>query len=144
MSVVAFVYADWAARYPEFGTTVSSPQAADCFLQAGLYLDNTDASIVSDIPTRTMLLYMLTAHIAQLFYGSSLQANGPLVGRIDSATQGSVTVSVKTPEGIGMAGWCAQTKYGKAFWDATTKFRTGFYVRAPRPRFLGTWWARRW
>ena len=133
MTAVAFVYSDWAARYPEFGVTVTQPQAADSFLQATLYLDNTDGSVVQDIPTRTMLLYMLTAHIAQLGYGSSIQTVSPLVGRIDSATQGSVTVSVKMPEGIGLAGWLQQTPYGAAFWAATARYRAAQYI-VPRRR----------
>jgi hypothetical protein len=133
MTVVAFVYADWSLRYPEFSATVSSPQASDSFLQATLYLDNTDGSIVQDIPTRTMLLYMLTAHIAQLGYGSSGQTVSPLVGRIDSATQGSVSVSAKMAEGIGIAAWLQQTKYGTSYWAATARYRMATYV-APRRR----------
>lgn len=131
---VAFVYTDWSARYPEFATTVNSDQAGDCFLQATLYLDNSDASPVQDIPTRTMLLYMLTAHIAQIGFGSSQQPVSPLVGRINSATQGSVTVSVEGPGKAGSQAWYMQTRYGAAYWSATARYRVARYVPGCRRR----------
>lgn len=134
MTQVAFVYADWSTRYPEFTTTVNTGQASDCFLQATLYLSNADDSPVQNLPIRTMLLYMLTAHIAQIGYGSQGQAASPLVGRIDSASQGSVSVSAKSPEGLGMAGWCAQSKYGMAYWNATAAYRVARYIPPPRRR----------
>lgn len=134
MTQVAFVYADWSTRYPEFATTVNAGQAADCFLQATLYLDNTDASPVQDIPTRTMLLYMVTAHIAQLRFGSAGQPVSPLVGRIETATQGSVSVSAKAPAAAGTQAWFMQTQYGYSYWTATARCRIARYVPGPRRR----------
>lgn len=134
MTVVAFAYSAWNTRYPEFATTVNAGQAQDCFTQATLYLDNTDGSIVQDIPTRTMLLYMLTAHIAQLRYGSALKPANALVGRIDSATEGSVSVSVKAPEGLGILTWLQQTPYGLDYWAATSRYRTAKYIPGRRLR----------
>jgi hypothetical protein len=134
VTVATFVYASWAARFPEFAATVSSSQAADLFTnEAGLYLDNTDSSPVPDIPTRTRLLWLVTAHLAQLAYGSALKPLGPLVGRIDSATQGSVSVTAKYPDQAGLAAWFAQTPYGAEFWVATAYLRQ-FRYRAPAPR----------
>ena len=130
MTQVAFVYSDWSTRYPEFSSSVNATQAADCFLQATLYLDNSDGSIVQDIPTRTMLLYMVTAHVAALNFGTNTQPASPLVGRIDSATQGSVSVSAKMPDQIGLAAWFGQTRYGAQFWAATARYRVFQYVPA--------------
>src|ERR1700744_5931109 len=94
---VTFVYADWTAAYPEFTSTVNATQAQNYFDIAGPtggtgLLDNTGCGFIPNPPLQT-ILYLLTAHVAQLLAGSSLQANSSLVGRLSQATQGSVNVS---------------------------------------------------
>jgi hypothetical protein len=102
------------------------------FDEAALYCDNTPCSIVQDLNERTFLLNMVTAHIAALNAPLNGQPSSPLVGRISGATQGSVSVQTdfQVP---GSAAWFAQTKYGAAYWQATTKYRSMLYVRGPVP-----------
>ena len=122
-AVVTFDYTGWTLRYPEF-VSVTQPLAQAYFNEACLYCDNTGAGPVNDAPTLSMLLNMLTAHIAQLNAAIGGQAASPLVGRISEATEGSVHVSADLPAVPGSAAWFAQTKYGLAFWQATAQFRT--------------------
>jgi hypothetical protein len=134
MGVAVFNYAVWAARYPELAASVDAALAGAYFAEAGLYLDNTDTSIVDDVPTRLVLLNMVVAHIAALA-GATAAGKAGLTGRIASVTEGSVTISTEL-EVPGTAGWFAQSKYGLAFWQATTRFRTMRYLPGPRP-YLG-------
>lgn len=135
MGIAAFDYAAWVQRYPEFGA-VSEARAALFFAEAGLYLDNTDASPVSDVAMRGVLLNMLTAHIAVL--SGALEPTGQpsgMVGRVSSASEGSVSVSVDTGLTPGTAVWFQQTSYGLSFWQATKGFRSATYVAAPAYNF---------
>lgn len=130
MLISVFVYADWSARYPELSAWTSPQLAAMYFLEAGLYLDNTPTSPVSDIPTRTMLLYMLVAHIASINSPLNGQASSPLVGRISNATEGSVSVHTEMESFPGSANWFNSSKYGAAFWQATLSYRQARYIPA--------------
>ena len=131
MAVAVFDYALWAARYPEQAAFVAEPLAEAYFLEAELYLNNTDGSVVTDVPVRLLLLNMLVAHIAIL----NNPERGGLVGRIETATEGSVTVAVEMAE-PGTAAWFMQSTPGAAFWQATVRYRTMRYFVGPRP-FLG-------
>ena len=125
---VVFDYTAWTARYPEFAT-VASATAQLYFNEATLYLDNSTASIVQDGSPggqRATLLNMLTAHIAAL-------ASAQMVGRIASATQGSVTVATDYGAQPGTAAWFNQTKYGAQYWSAVAMFRTMQYACNPGP-----------
>lgn len=135
MAIAVFDYTAWVTRYPEFGA-VSAERAALFFAEAGLYLNNTDCSPVEDVATRLMLLNMVTAHIAAL--SGALEADGKpsgLVGRIASATEGSVSVSVNAGALPGSAEWYAQTSYGFSFWQATKWLRSAVYMPAPAYNF---------
>lgn len=146
--VVTFDYAVWVARYPEF-SSVSQPLAQSYFNEATIYLDNTACSIVQDTARRAVLLNMLTAHIAALNRkGTDGQLASPLVGRIDSATEGSVSVHADMPGGTANAAWFQQTPYGAAYWQATAQYRTMRYVPGPVTPIPFGWpyagvWARR-
>lgn len=132
MAVVSFDYAAWAARYPEFDATVDQAAATECFQDACLYLNNTDLSPVWDPLIRARYLNMITAHIAQLQYGSSLVPQSGLVGRIEQAAEGSVNVTVRYPELIGVAAWFSQTQYGAGYWAASAPFRSFRYRVGPQ------------
>ena len=128
---VAFDYSLWSVRYPELSASVGPTLAQLYFNEAGLYCDNSDASPISDDSVggeRSMFLNMLTAHIAALNASINGQPSSPLVGRVSSATQGSVSVSTDNQYLPGSVQWYQQTKYGAAFWAATAKYRTFFYV----------------
>lgn len=135
MAVAVFDYAQWAARYPALAATVDANLAGAYFVEAGLYLDNTDCSIVADVTTRLVLLNMLVAHIA-LLNGASAAGAAGLVGRIASATEGSVTINADFNARPGTEQWYAQTQPGASFWAATAAYRTMQYVPGPRP-YLG-------
>lgn len=138
MPVAAFDYALWSTRYPALAATVAQPLAQAYFDEAGQYLDNTDASPVADLVERGRLLNMLVAHIAAL----EARAASGVVGRVSSATEGSVTVAseLDTP---GSAAWYSQTAYGLSYWQATKRYRGFLYVAPATPAQYGrTSWRR--
>ena len=129
MAVVAFDPTGFLARYPEFAS-VNQATLGAYFNEATIYLNNTDASPVTDGSVgglRSTLLNMLTAHIAKL--NATVDGNAPsdLVGRVDQATQGSVSVHADMGQVPGSAAWYMQTKYGAAYWAATAAYRTMRY-----------------
>lgn len=135
MAIAVFDYAAWIARYPEFGA-VSAERAALFFAEACLYFDNTDGSSVQDVPTRLMLLNMMTSHVAQM--AGALSPTGTpdgKVGRVSSASEGSVSVSIDLNVKPGQAAWYSQTPYGLSFWQATKGLRSATYVAAPPYQF---------
>ena len=126
--VVVFDPAAWIAAFPEL--TATPQQAAQWFNQATLYCANTPDSPVPAVE-RATLLDLLTAHIGKLFQvkqDGSGQLESSLVGRIESATQGSVSVSAGAI--VGTPGWFQQTQYGVMYWQATAIYRTFRYRRA--------------
>lgn len=133
MNVVIFNYEIWSHIYPELAASVTQPQAQIYFNEATLYADNTPQSVVRDLTQRTVLLGMLTAHIAALRAPLNGQPSSPLVGRISSGTQGSVSVQTQLDMPAGSAQWFAQTKYGLQFWQATVQYRSMRYVPGPQP-----------
>lgn len=130
---VAFV-----ARYPEFAGC-SAVQLGAYFLESGLYCVNATWNPAYNAGVLPQLLNMVTAHIAWI---SAPRFNGlpavggapasPLVGRISSASQGSVSVNTESNYPPGSAQWYVQTTYGAAYWAATAPFRT-FRYSAPPP-----------
>ena len=130
------------SRYPEFGA-VDESRAALFFAEAGLYLNNTDCSPVADVAVRLMLLNMATAHIAVL--AGVLEPDGQpsgMVGRISSASEGSVSVSTDTGLQPGTAAWFQQTSYGLSFWQATKPYRSATYV--PATPYISDPWTPLW
>ena len=143
--VVVFNYQDWMAAYPEFAG-VTAPRAERFFNEACVFCDNTACSPVpydsTQTPTgpRDIYLAMLTAHIAAL--NGALDACGVVqagqglgvVGRIQSASEGSVSVSFgDMGSGDGPnAAWYNQTRYGATYWIATAQYRTWQYHLGPQ------------
>jgi hypothetical protein len=131
VAVVTFDPKGFKTRYPEFDG-IENSRLTLCFNDAGLYLNNTDNSPVSNVARRTSLLWMLTAHIA--FLGGYIDCgnNGQPkpVGRVSSASEGSVSADLDYMQATpGSGAWFNQTQYGAAFWQATTSLR-GFRYRA--------------
>jgi hypothetical protein len=138
-SPVQFDYDFWITVYPEFSSTVNSVQGQEYFNLAGLYLDNTPCSVVPVLdvngnPLRIRILGMITAQIAQLLAGSSIQPVSPLVGRISNAAEGSVNVATELNTPV-EAAWFAQTRYGLLAWQALLPFRTATYIPGPRAAY---------
>lgn len=137
MTIAVFDPAAFKLRYPEF-SGVSDTVLGQVFLDAELYLDNTDASIVPDATKRLRLLNMLVAHLCKLQGVAGLSGTGSAatgaapVGLLGSATEGSVSVSYDTSHiPKGSAAWFNQTQYGAMWWQSTVYLRTFRYV--PRP-----------
>ena len=155
---VVFSYSDWMAQYPQFATTVTTaPQAQNYFNQATLYCSNNDGTSTGNpggslgypgsplIPydttvnppkyDRLYILYLLTAHVAQLTVGcviaGAVVPPGPLVGRINSATQGSVSVGTDVGTVPAGAAWFYQTQFGIMAYTAMAPYRTARYRASP-------------
>lgn len=137
--VVVFDAAAFVGRYPEFNA-VNAGVLASLFGEATLMLDNTAASRVQQIEQRTPLLWMLTAHLTALNVGVNGEAPSPLVGRIASASEGSVSVNVDNGPQPATAAWYMQTKYGAQYWQMTASLRSAHYVPGcpQRPIFPST------
>jgi hypothetical protein len=132
--IASFNPAVFVGRYPEFAAAYSANPAlfASMFAEAGLYLNNTDCSIVQNVTLRGTLLNMVTAHIA--FLSGLLTADGQPrpVGRVSAANEGAVGASFDyTPATPGSGAWFAQSAYGSAFWQATTCYRGMQYCPQP-------------
>lgn len=139
--VVTFDPTAWKQAFPAFAT-LPDPVATGYFNLATLYLNNSPCSIVQDIPVRTMLLGLATAHLAQLFGGPTGSGQPGIVGRISSATEGSVSVSAEMLAESESAAWWDQTPYGAAWWAATVRFRSARYIAAPPYVFDRIPWSR--
>lgn len=129
--VVSFDYTAWLARFPQFTTTTDQSTGNACFEQACIMLNNTATSPVQDLNLRRQFLWLITAHIAQLMFGSSIQPVNPVVGRIASAAEGSVNFSAVMPLMFGNGAWYSQTQYGLMYWTATSPYRAFQYVAGP-------------
>lgn len=140
---VSFRYNEWAAAFPAF-KNVPEPTAAGYFLRASFLCGNQVTNPVNCVPGMLeMCLWLLTAHIATLnsprdangqAAGSNGLAPSPLVGRIDQATEGSVSVHADMGDanaGSPSQAWYMQTTYGAEYWAATAGVRTARYVARP-------------
>ena len=126
----------FAARYPEFSTL--DPTLLGLYAtEAGLYLANDGSGPVPDVPTQQMLTNMLVAHIAKLNATVNGVVPSGLVGRIASATEGSVSVSTDNGPASGSSAWFQQTTYGSAFWSATARYRSARYMPGYSPSQSG-------
>lgn len=129
MTVAVFDWTAWAALYPELvAKGVTQPYATALFGgPAGLLLDNTDCSPVADVARRLVFLNMVVAHLAYL--------QGPgssgLVGRVDQASEGSVSAHADYGTQSASAAYWLQSPYGALYWQATAPYRTMRYVPAP-------------
>ncbi|HFE6697600.1 TPA: DUF4054 domain-containing protein [Salmonella enterica subsp. enterica serovar Newport] len=151
MGTVTFDWQAFSALYPEF-SAVGQVSAAAMFGKATtLYLDNTDDSPVTDLNEREQLLFLLVAHLCSLRgLGSGKDGQDGLVGRITSASQGSVSVSADNSGSNDASWWYLQTPYGADYWQATAPYRSMEYVPGGSPsRYPGHYYrgygrGRRW
>jgi len=143
MPIVTFSPQLFTQRYPEFNA-LDPVLLGLYFNEATMYCRNDGGGPVHDIQTLTAFLNMLTAHIAALNGGVNGQSATALVGRVSSASEGSVHISVemKVPD---TASWLMQTKYGAAYWEASKPYRLGGHFVAPLgddtdiPSAFGRW-----
>ena len=134
--VVQFSAAEFVAQYPEF-TGLTNAAMLRGFNDAQFLLDNSCGSMVQDANLRLILLYTLTAHCCLIDAGTNDGAGNVtppqgIVGRIDNASEGSVSVSASYNDEVTQSeAYFIQTKYGAKFWQQTAPYRTMHYVGAP-------------
>ena len=135
--IVAFNAAEFKAMFPSFATVADGLLQAD-FDIATIFLNNSCCSIVRDGNTRLKLLYLVTAHIAALIQGENGKPPSGIVGRVDSATEGSVSVSAEYAKDMSMSeAYFSQTQYGAMFWQGTATFRSMHYIPPPASACVG-------
>jgi hypothetical protein len=162
-AVIAYDDADFKSLFPEFGNCTSQ-QGQSWFLQASTMCDNSASNplIRQGGGTNWMLqqaLYYLTAHLGYLSAPRDQDGNPTgqqgamaapqVVGRISSASQGSVSVQtdMQATGGTFSQAYYMQTKYGAAYWEMTKALRTFQYyatptiVPGPRPGFGRRFWS---
>lgn len=131
--IVTFDPAEFVTFYPEFATVAAGVLSRN-FQRATLQLDNSCGSRVKNAAKREILLGMLTAHLVALDPNGGANGNPAqgIVGRIDSATEGSVSATAQLSSQVSMSqAYYAQTSYGLEYWQATARFRTAVYIPAP-------------
>ena len=103
------------------------------FRHAESLLDNTKCSIVKDLEDRRNLLYLLVAHIAQLNH--QVETGSSVVGRVASASEGTVSISLDYGTMGNNERWYLQTPYGAMYWQMTKRYRSALYRlgKAPMP-----------
>lgn len=135
MAAVVFNVALFRELYPMF-SAASDPLLDALFTQACMYLDNTDASLVQDLKEREQLLMLLVAHLCALRgydSGNGSAGGSGLVGRITSASEGSVSVSVDSSGSNDASWWYLQTPWGADYWQLTSPYRSMIYHPGASP-----------
>ncbi len=122
--VVDFDIAKFRELYPNIKAT--NAQLEMFFVEACMLLNNTQTSCVKNLAERELLLYLLVAHIASL--QARIEAGNEAVGRIASASEGSVSVSLDNGPTTLSDKWYMQTPYGAQYWALTSKYRSFLYV----------------
>lgn len=121
MSAAPFDYRTWLARYPEFTDAVPSGLAALYYAEALKYAGQASSD--------ALVVYALTAHVAAINAPTNEGEANNLVGRISSASEGSVSVStdLDAPQA---AAFFAQTKYGLSAWQMMAPYRVAHFFPA--------------
>lgn len=134
--VVVFDPAVFKTLYVQFAA-VANAMLTLYFDLATLILKNTCGSIIQDATQRERLLNLLVAHIAALQPVSpagGAGSGGGLIGRISTATEGSVSVSAEYASQVSASmAWFIQTQYGALFWQLTSPYRSFRYVAPVQP-----------
>ena len=136
--IVTFNEAAFLLRYPQFAVyAAANPGMLQMVFDevTVLYINNTPRSYIRDVATRSVLINLAIAHILQLGGATAVGGAGSTagqVGRVSSATEGSVSASLDMGSTSANAAWWLQSQYGAEFWNATARFRTFRYAAAPR------------
>lgn len=141
MAAVTFNYTEWAARFPELAVPEAVANRFFTDVTMGGLLDNTDCSPIADVTRRAIVLDYAVAHLAKLagypiLVGATVPEPVATVGRVSSASEGSVSVSLDYGQMRENQAWWCQTQYGATFWQMTRIARTARYVPGPR-RYFG-------
>lgn len=135
--IVVFEPAVFKVQYPMFATVADGLLQGD-FDIATMFLNNSCCSVVKDAAVRERLLYLLVAHIAALLQGQNGKPPSGLVGRIDKASEGTVSISASYITEMSMSeAYFSQTPFGVMFWMATVGYRSFHYIPAPANACIG-------
>lgn len=124
---VQFSYTNWIALFPEFATIPEATVTDQYFPLAAVYHRNDGGGPVPTAVLQSSYLNLMVAHVAALLGTVNGVAPSPIVGRISSASEGSVSVGADFPLDSPSQAWFAQTKYGAMYWQATRPYRTMRY-----------------
>lgn len=127
--VVIFDPIEFRELYPNAQGT--DGQLANWFSMAESYLNNTKCSLVKDLKERKTLLYLLVAHMATL--EAQIASGNSGVGRVSSATEGTVSVSLDYGTMNDNERWYLQTPYGATYWQMIKKYRSFWYRLGIKP-----------
>lgn len=141
---VTYSFSDWIAAFPEF-SGCSAAQGQAWFNQATTIFANatSNPAYCEQGPAGfKTVMYMVVSHIAWLSAPRDASGNpaaagqpaSPIVGRINSASEGSVSVGAEMGDmnaGSPSQAWWMQTKYGAMFWTATANTRGAVYAANP-------------
>ena len=147
---IIFNYETWVALFPEFAP-VSPTQGAAYFMRAtNTFAANSCSNPAFGDNRLEYLIYLATSHVAYLSCPKDANGNpaatgtqaSQLVGRISSASEGSVSVSVEYQVGSDMdqlSAYLDSTKYGAEYYAAISDYRTAVYLANPTRvvNFLG-------
>lgn len=134
---VPFVYADWVAIFPQFAAAPPQVQVEFCVPFAEQYWRNDGTSPATTVEQQRTLLYLMVAHVVQIMYGPAGTGASGVVGFVNSASEGSVSISAEWPVSPDNA-WFLQTPFGAMFWQMTAAYRTMRYLPGPR-RNMNPW-----
>lgn len=127
--IVVFDPVEFREIYPKIVAT--DAQLEDYFAMAETFLNNTKCSVVKDLKARKRMLYLLVAHIATIT--GMAEAGNNVVGRISSATEGSVSVSLDYGTLGNNERWYMQTPWGAMYWQLTRPYRSATYRQGLPP-----------
>lgn len=139
-NVVVFDPTKFRGLYPQF-SSFTDAQLQNFFLQAEMIFNNTDKSFIKDLARREMLLFLIVAHLAQI--QTNINAGNSMVGRISSASEGSVSVSVDYGTVSNNEKWWVQTPYGAQYWQFIAQYKTAAIISVHQGmpvRRHRTWW----
>lgn len=144
--VVTFSTSEFNAMFPVF-LTCDAIAEESWFVRASRIFANDPCNPANSGGLAQMkgLLYLLTAHIGWL--NAARDASGMptsaglavapppgLVGRINTASEGSVSVGADMGDvnaGSPSQAWYMQSAFGAEFWAATAQYRTARYIARP-------------
>ena len=139
-NVVVLDTAKFRELYPQF-SKFTDAQLQNFFYQAEMLFNNTERSCIKDLGRREMLLFMIMAHLAQL--QSNIDAGNNSVGRMSSATEGSVSVSLDYGTVSNSERWWLQTPYGAQYWQFIARYKTAAIISVHQGmpvRRARRWW----
>lgn len=145
MAKVTFCREYFTAAFPAIDISSYSDLAlASLWEMAVMYVGDDDTNSLAPynpdrgVNERRLLLYLVMAHLLKMQGQSDGQGGSAgLSGRVNSATEGSVSVSVELYKADSLnAQWWSQTNEGLQYWMLTAKYRLGgrlYAYKEPHP-----------